>query len=329
MVLTGAGLLGLQARAPAGGFFFSTKPLPLLVPCPAGNPPTEAKIRLGKELYFDKRLSADSSISCATCHDPAQGWADPRPVSTGVGGAKGGRNSPTVLNTGYNPIQFWDGRAPTLEAQAVGPIQNPVEMKMTMPLAISRLAGIRGYAEEFRAVFGTGPSEEGIGKAIAAFERTVVSRNSPFDRYLAGEHSAMSGAAVRGMRVFRGHGHCAACHSGPNLTDNRFHNLGIGMHARQPDVGRYKVTQKLRDYGAFKTPTLRSIALTAPYMHDGSLKTLEEVVSVYDRGGHPNPHLDPLMVPLRLTRGERADLVEFLKALTGEDLGITEPELPR
>jgi cytochrome c peroxidase len=328
LALTGAGLLWPGMTARADGLFFSTKPLPP-VPVPGDNPQTEAKVLLGKQLYFDKRLSADGTVSCASCHDPKAGWADPRPVSEGVGGAKGGRNSPTVLNTAFNRVQFWDGRAPTLEAQAVGPIQNPVEMKMTLPACIACIEGIAGYAAQFRQVFGTGPTEETIGKAIAAFERTVISANSAFDRYMAGDRKAMSPSAVRGMVVFNGHGHCSACHSGPNFSDSNFHNLGIGMKAANPDVGRYAETKLAKDYGAFKTPTLRSIALTAPYLHDGQTKTLEEVVEIYDRGGEPNAHLDPLMVPLNLTRREKADLVEFLKALTGEDLGITAPPLPK
>jgi cytochrome c peroxidase len=321
-------LLGVARGVRSEGIFFSTSPLPP-VPTPADNPPSEAKIRLGKELYFDKRLSKDSTISCASCHDPKFGWADPRQFSAGVGGALGNRNAPTVLNSAYNRFQFWDGRAPTLEAQAVGPIQNPVEMQMTMDSCVDRIKSIPGYVREFQEVFGTGPSEETIGQAIAAFERTVLSFNSPFDRYHAGDRSALSPAALRGMKVFNGRGHCSACHSGPNFTDNKFHNLGIGMQAREPDVGRFKETGNPRDWGAFKTPTLRSVALTAPYMHDGSVKTLEEVVDIYDRGGHPNRNLDPLIVPLHLTQQEKADLVEFMKALTGEDLHITEPPLPR
>lgn len=328
LAVLGAGVLVAGTGGHADGLFFSRIPLPP-VPIPADNPQTDAKVRLGQQLYFDPRLSADCTVSCASCHDPKAGWADPRRVSEGVGGAKGTRNAPTVLNAGYNRVQFWDGRSPTLEAQAVGPIQNPVEMQMTMDACIARLQGIAGYVTQFQEVFGTGPSEETVGKAIAAFERTIVSKDSPFDRYMAGDKNAMSAAAVRGMKVFNGHGHCSPCHSGPNFTDGKFHNIGIGMAAPKPDVGRYAETHDMRDYGAFKTPTLRSVELTAPYMHDGSVATLEEVVEVYDRGGDPNPHLDPLIVPLRLTPGEKRDLVEFLKALTGKDLGISAPPLPK
>ncbi len=314
--------------AQADKVFARMTPLPPM-PVPVDNPQTSAKIRLGKQLYFDKRLSQDSTISCASCHDPAHGWADPEATSAGVGGVRGARNSPTVLNAGYNRFQFWDGRSPTLEDQAVGPIQNPVEMQMTMTLALSRLNGIPGYVEAFKAVFGGEPTKKTIGKAIASFERTVVSANSALDRYTAGDKAAMGEAAVRGMSVFGGKGRCVKCHSGPNFTDNGFHNVGIGMTAKEPDVGRSKITHRTGDYGAFKTPSLRSVALNDPYMHDGSIATLEAVVDHYDRGGEPNPHLDRQLRPLHLTASEKADLVEFLKALTGKDLGIAVPELPK
>jgi cytochrome c peroxidase len=299
------------------------------VPVPADNPQTDAKILLGKQLYFDKRLSIDNSISCASCHQPDHGWADVGPVSEGVGKVKGGRNSPTVLNTAYNNFQFWDGREPDLEGQAVGPIQNPVEMQMTMPMALDRLKNIPGYVEAFDNVFGTEPNEEGVAKAIAAFERTIISTDSPFDKYKRGEKKAMSSAAIRGMKLFKGKAHCASCHSGPNFTDNRFHNLGIGYgEGKFADVGRYNVTKDPDDMGAFKTPTLRSVELTPPYLHDGSENTLESVVHLYNKGSIHNPNLDPLMLPINLTEAEKADLVAFLKALTGAPLNIEEPILP-
>jgi cytochrome c peroxidase len=316
---------GLDAQ----GRFLANGPLPL-VPAPADNPQTDAKVRLGMQLYFDTRLSNDNTISCASCHKPDAGWADPRPVSEGVGHAKGTRNAPTVLNSAYSPLQFWDGRAKDLEDQALGPIQNPVEMQMTMPVALDRLKSIPSYVSQFQEVFGTGPSEETVAKAIAAFERTVVSTNSAFDKYTAGDRSAMSPAAVRGMKLFNGKAHCTPCHSGANFSDGRFHNLGIGyLNGEFQDVGRYKVTDNPKDMGAFKTPALRSVALTAPYLHDGSEKTLMDVVTLYDRGGVPNPNLDRLMLPLSLTQKEKADLVAFLEALTGEPLDIKEPELPK
>jgi cytochrome c peroxidase len=312
----------------AEGQFLANRLLPP-VPIPAANPQTDAKVKLGHQLYFEKRLSLDNTISCASCHDPDQGWADPRPVSEGVDHAKGGRNSPTVLNTAYNRFQFWDGREPDLEHQALGPLQNPVEMKMTMPMVLDRLKGISGYVDQFQEVFGTEPNDEGVAKAIAAFERTVISADSAYDKHLQGDGSAMSASAIRGMRLFKGKAHCISCHSGPNFTDNRFHNLGIGYaDGKFADMGRFEVTKNRQDTGAFKTPTLRSIALTAPYLHDGSEQTLEDVVNLYDRGGVGNPHLDRLMMPLRLSSGEKSDLVEFMNALTGAPLAITEPALP-
>jgi len=312
----------------ADGRFLANALLPA-VPVPPDNPQTDAKVNLGHQLYFEKRISLDNTIACASCHDPEHGWADPRPVSEGVGGMKGGRNSPTVLNSSYNPVQFWDGREPDLEHQALGPLQNPVEMKMTMPMVVDRLKSMPGYVEQFQSVFGTEPNDQGVAKAIAAFERTVLSTDSPYDKYLLGDRSAMSAAAIRGMDLFRGKAHCMSCHSGPNFTDGRFHNLGIGYKGGEfADVGRYEVTKKRRDIGAFKTPTLRSIALTAPYLHDGSEQTLEAVINLYNRGGITNPNLDRMMVPLNLTRREEADLVAFMKALTGAPLGISEPSLP-
>jgi cytochrome c peroxidase len=307
---------------------FSNPTLPA-TPVPAANPMTDAKVRLGMALYFDPRLSSDGTISCASCHDPNAGFADPRPFSLGVGGAKGGRNAPTVLNSAHVKFQFWDGRAKDLEEQALGPIQNPVEMQMTMPMALDKLKSIPGYVRMFDQVFGSPPTAEGIADAIAAFERTVISTNAPYDRYIQGDPTAMSPAAIRGMELFRGKAHCQACHSGPNFTDGRFHNLGVGYaNGAFTDEGRAKVTKSPADMGSFKTPGLRSVALTAPYLHDGSEQTLESVIDFYNRGGVPNPNLDPLMLPLALTAREKAELVEFMKALTGEPLNIQSPALP-
>lgn len=321
-------LLSCPSLLLASSQFLANRLLPP-VPIPADNPQTDAKVKLGQQLYFEKRISLDNTISCASCHDPEHGWADPRPVSEGVDHAKGGRNSPTVLNAAYNRFQFWDGREPDLEHQALGPLQNPVEMKMTMPMVLDRLKTLPGYVRQFQEVFGTEPNDQGVAKAIAAFERTVISSGSPYDQYLGGDRSAMSASAVRGMNLFKGKAHCISCHSGPNFTDSRFHNLGIGYAGgKLADVGRFEVTKDRQDMGAFKTPTLRSVALTGPYLHDGSETTLEDVVALYNRGGVANPHLDRLMMPLHLTARERADLVEFMKALTGAALDIKEPPLP-
>lgn len=313
----------------AEGRFLANGLLPPM-PIPPDNVQTDAKVALGRQLYFDKRLSRDNTVACATCHKPAAAWADTTPTSEGIEHKFGGRNSPTVLNAGYFVPQFWDGRAVHLEKQAVGPVANPVEMDLPLDQAIIRLKGIPGYVDQFKTVFGTEPTPETMAKAIAAFERTIVSSNSPYDKYLQGDKSALSPSAVRGMDLFNGKGHCTSCHSGPLFSDQRFHNLGVGYKdGKYADVGRYAVTNNLKDMGAFRTPGLRQVAETAPYLHDGSEKTLEAVVDLYDRGGIANPHLDPLMLPLHLSRREKADLVEFMKALTGDPVVVTEPPLPK
>jgi cytochrome c peroxidase len=287
-------------------------------PVPADNPQTDAKIRLGRQLYFDKRLSSDGTINCASCHQPDKGWADTGPVSEGVAHKKGGRNSPTIIDAAYSVPQFWDGRAIHLEKQAVGPLQNPVEMDLTMDVIIFRLKNIPGYVKQFQEVFGTEPTEDDVAKAIASFERTIVSKNSPYDRYIQGDRAAMSKAAIRGMRLFSRKGRCSTCHSGPYFSDSEFHNLGVGYkNGQYADVGRYGVTKDPKDMGAFKTPTIRQVAVTAPYLHDGSEKTLLDVIDLYDRGGIRNPNLDRAVVPLNLTDREKRDLVAFMEALTG------------
>lgn len=287
---------------------------------PEDNPADPAKIELGRQLFFDGRLSRDNTISCASCHDPKKGWSNGEQFATGVEGKKGGRNAPTVLNSAYNRFQFWDGRAGTLEEQALGPIQNPVEMNMTLEEVVARLNEIAGYRDQFQKVFGTDVTAEGIAKAIAAYERTVLCGNAPYDRFKAGDTSALSESAQRGMKLFFGKAHCSACHVGPNFTDNAFHNVGVGMDAKEPDAGRATISKLQGDTGSFKTPTLRDIAKTAPYMHDGSLKTLEEVLDHYAKGGVANDYLDEEIYELRLTPEERQDLLTFLReGLTSED----------
>jgi len=279
---------------------------------PKDNPSSNAKIALGRQLYFDGRLSSDNTISCASCHDPAKGWSNGEQFATGVGGAKGGRNSPTVINGAYNRFQFWDGRAGSLEDQALGPIQNPIEMNMTLEAVVKKLNGIAGYREQFQDVFGADVTSEGIAKAIAAYERTVLSGNAPYDRYKAGDKDALSAAAERGRALFFGKAHCSACHVGANFTDNAFHNIGVGMNAKEPDVGRFAVSGLEGDRGSFKTPTLREIARSGPYMHDGSMTTLMEIIEHYDKGGIKNPQLDEEIYPLKLTDAEKKDLETFL-----------------
>jgi cytochrome c peroxidase len=291
-------------------------PLPPVV-APPNNPQSSAKIMLGKQLYFDTRLSKDNTISCATCHDPALGWSDKGPTSKGIAGQMGGRRSPPVSNAAYIPLQFWDGRSPSLEDQAKGPIQNPIEMGNTHQAMIRTVADIPGYVEEFKRVFGEGPiTVQQVADAIAAFERTVVTTDSRFDRYARGDHAALTRLEKQGLEVFNGKGHCTACHWGPNFTDGRFHNLGVPVSdPKNPDQGRYAVTKDGRDMRAFKTPTMRDASLRAPYLHDGSEKTLESLIDFYNRGGGNDANLDPLMVPLGLSKLEKTALVAFIRAL--------------
>jgi cytochrome c peroxidase len=329
-------------------------PLPTVVLIPSTNLNYRAKVELGKQLYFDGRLSKNNQIPCASCHLPATGFADVRQVSIGVGGAVGDRQAPTILNTAYNPSQFWDGRAGSLEEQVLGPIQEPDEMAETIENVVKKIGRSKGYQQQFRAVFGTEVNMQGIAEAIAAFERTIVSTNSAFDRYVLGDPKAMDESAIRGMALFKGKARCILCHNGPNFTDNQFHSLGVPqVGPRKEDLGRYDVTRMEHDKEAFKTPTLRSITETAPYMHDGAFKTLEEVVDFLDQGGgrswdavnphaghtfmpdyyerigRPNPNLSPLIKPLGLSNDEKADMIAFLKALTGEPIKVEMPTLPK
>lgn len=292
---------------------------------PADNPYSKEKAELGKLLYYDKRLSSDNSVSCGSCHAPEFAYTDGKQFSSGIAGQLGGRSAPTVVNRAYSTLQFWDGRAATLEEQAKGPIANPVEMTSyktadeAHKACVACLKGIPGYVQRFKKVFGTEDFNiDHVAKAIATFERTILSGNAPFDKYKAGNKSAMSEAQVRGMKVFFNKAACDSCHLGFNFTDGSFVNIGIGMDKPSPDLGRFMVTKKEEDKGAFKTPTLREVEKTGPYMHDGSLKTLEEVVEHYNKGGVKNPYIDQRMKPLNLTAQEKQDLVAFMKALSGE-----------
>jgi cytochrome c peroxidase len=389
-------------------------------PVPEENPLTVGKWELGKLLYFDPVLSADGKVSCATCHDPSKGWSDQLPVSIGIGGQKGSVNAPTVINSVYNLFQFWDGRAASLELQAQGPVQNPIEMfdlnqgppdPHAWLKAVERVRKNADYVRRFREVFGTEPTRDGIAKAVAAFERTVLVGNSLHDRAellmrrrvmeegkstfkLAAEDyaAAIQDAQVRkddralraiglnvdadpakvkataesllnGHTLFFGKARCNSCHGGDNFTDNLFHNLGVGAKdgvLTTAHIGRYGAAplghRNPDHYGAFKTPTLRALLDTAPYMHDGSETTLEQVIDFYDRGGNANEYLDVKMrdidkeqeyarlgaaefaqkypnvkvwlcgeakkpiipLPLGLSAQEKADLVLFLKALHGD-----------
>ena len=299
------------------------------LPVPKDNPMTPEKIELGKMLYFDTRLSRDGKISCATCHDPIMAWAEHEPTSEGIGGQFGERNSPTILNSAYAPSQFWDGRAATLEEQALGPIENPIEMGHQLDAMIQDLSAIDQYNEQFKNVFGTPITKDGVAKAIAAFERTVLSGNSPYDRFMAGDTGALSEAQKRGLQVFDDN--CATCHTPPLFSNYRFYNAGVGMHKEKLDEGRKAVTKKQRDLGKFRVPALREVANTSPYFHDGSGATLDDAVALMADGGKDNPRLSTQMKVVReaeLTAQDHKDLVEFLQSLSGEYPVVQPPKLP-
>jgi cytochrome c peroxidase len=287
---------------------------------PADNPQTVKKVELGRLLFFDKRLSKNETVACASCHLPAKGFADGKPVSTGINGLKGGRSAPASINRVYSKGQFWDGRAETLEEQSVGPFVSPVEHGfMNHDELIAKMKRIPGYRKLFQDVFGREIAVDDVGRAIASFQRTILSGNSAVDQFdVGGDEKALTESAQRGLELFRSKARCTRCHSGFNFSDEKFHNLGIGWDNNTVDLGRYMVTKNPDDIGAFKTPTLREIARTAPYMHDGRFKTLEEVVEFYNKGGIKNPHQDNTIIPLELTGQEKQDLVALLRSLNGE-----------
>ncbi|MCD6059725.1 MAG: hypothetical protein K0S16_36 [Moraxellaceae bacterium] len=288
-------------------------PRPDTIEHPDGVPPNAAMVELGRALFFDSRLSGNRQQSCASCHMPELGLGDGAAKGRGTAGGALPRNTPHLYNLAWNVSFFWDGRAQSLEEQALGPIQAPGEMNMPLPRMITTLSALTGYQAQFRAAFGSEEvSAEKVAQAIAAFERTLVSSNSAFDRYQAGDRNAMSPEAVRGLALFTGKAQCVQCHDGPNFTDNSFHNIGIG----DADPGRATIVKDRSLTGAFKTPGLRNVALTAPYMHDGSQKTLEDVMRHYNRGGRKTPHLDRLMKPLKLNNREIMELIAFMGALT-------------
>lgn len=329
-------LLLLAAGAPAQDkpqsrdlpAFLGPLPAP---PVPGENPLTDAKIELGRMLYYDPRISGNGTISCASCHNPALGWADGLGKGVGINGAKLGRSSPSVLNAAYYETQFWDGRAATLEEQAKGPIQSEKEMGGSAHVSTERIKNVKGYAKRFNEVFGGEVTFDRIAQAIAAFERTVVDLDSPFDRWARGNDAAMTDAQKRGFELFVGKARCATCHSGPLFADKRFHNIGLPGD----DEGRMAVSKDPKDKGAFKTPTVRNAALTAPYMHDGSLKTLREVIDHYEKASNEkekHPNMSIFMLPFKLEEAEKKDLEAFLHALTGDKRDPRAsmiPELPQ
>ena len=293
--------------------------------------PDPKKVRLGRWLYWDKRLSADGTIACATCHDPKAGFSQTTPVSTGIKGQKGARKAPSFINAAYAfyPEQFWDGRAKSLEEQAKGPIANPLEMGNTHDVCSSTIDKVAGYKPYFKEAFGDDKvTIDHIAEAIAHYERTRVSGNSAWDKWKAAKQQPPNPELKLGEELFFGRAKCTACHVGNAFTDSRFHNIGIGWDEttkKFKDEGRGKITGKPEEIGAFKTPGLRDTALHSPYMHDGSIETLEAVVEHYDKGGTANPHLDPKMEKLTLNGDEKKALVTFMKALTGEGYQDEEP----
>ncbi len=278
--------------------------LDLYTPVPAGNALTADKVRLGRSLFHDTRLSADGSLACAGCHVPEHAFAQPQPVAVGVDGREGTRNAPALLNKAWGHSFFWDGRTATLEEQVLRPIEDPNEMGSSVDEAARRV----------------GLSPDDLSAALASYVRTIRAGDSAFDRHVNGDESALSEEAKLGLRVFRGRARCTQCHAGPLLTDELFHNTGVAWVAderRFQDDGRFIVTGREKDRGAFKTPTLREVARTAPYMHDGSLATLEAVVDFYEGGGRPNPNLDAGVRPIGLTPEEKRAIVSFLRSLSG------------
>ena len=329
---------------------------------PADNPLTRAKIELGRQLYFDTRMSGDGTIACASCHHPDHGYTKPDQFGVGINGQTGNRNSPISYNRILSVAQFWDGRATSLEDQAKGPIQSPIEHGTNHEDAVAVIAAVEGYQIQFEKVFGADSINiDNIAKAIASFERIIVTGPSnwdyaeqfkPFLEYddedleeikqddpdlytkyetakAAFEANQMSESAQRGRDLFfSDRVGCTACHVGANFTDEKYHNLGVGMDVESPDLGRFAQTNEEKDQGAFKTPTIRNVVLTGPYMHDGSQATLEEVVEWYNKGGHPNPQLSEKIKKIDLSDQEKKYLVEFMKALTGDFPVVEQGRLP-
>lgn len=290
----------------------------------SSNPMTHEKVELGKKLFFDNALSVDHTMSCATCHDPEKGWSNGLRVAEGVNGKAGKRNVPTIVNAAFYRSLFWDGRAGSLEGQALGPILNENEMGMPSAKAlVDRLSENDEYTALFAKAFPTGLTAANVARSIACYERTIVAGNSPYDRYVAGDKAAMSESATRGMTLFfdKQKGKCSICHEAPAFTAMFYHNLGVGMDQEEPDLGRYEITKLESNKGKFKVPTVRDVVDTAPYMHDGSIATLEEVIDLYDKGGIENQHLSKEMRgKLNLTKEQKQDLLAFMvEGLTSDD----------
>jgi cytochrome c peroxidase len=283
---------------------------------PRDNPLTEARVRLGRRLFFDPILSADGSVSCAACHRPDRGFSGGAARAAGIRGRRTRRRAPTLFNRAFGSAFFWDGRAMTLEAQALRPIEDPDEMGSKLADVLKRLRADKEYSTHFAAAFPDGVTADNLGKALAGFERVLLRGGSRVDRFRRqGDTAALTAREQHGLWLYESKGGCWRCHAGQNFTDEQYHNTGVNWGKEPLDLGRYGVTRREGDRGKFKTPTLRGVALTAPYMHDGSLATLEGVVEFYNRGGGANPHRDEALRPLGLSQEEVRALVAFLKAL--------------
>jgi len=290
--------------------------LDLFTPIPESNPLSRGRVALGRRLFMDPLLSADRRVSCASCHRPDHAFSDTVARSSGVHGRAGPRNAPSLLNAVYRDAFFWDGRAASIEEQVLQPIQDSLEMDLPLDQAVARLRDDETYRRAFRREFRAEPTTTGVARALASFVRTLRSGGAPIDRFRNGDTTAFSPPARRGFQLFVGRAGCSACHLGPLLSDGDFHNTGVAWRdGAWRDPGRFRVTGNSTDRGRFKTPSLRNVSRTTPYMHDGSIATLDAVIDFYDAGGRANPHLDPLVRPLRLTPGEKRALVEFLHAL--------------
>jgi cytochrome c peroxidase len=292
---------------------------------PDDNRPTPDKIALGKQFFWDKRWSKSGTVACVSCHQPGHGWTDVERFSTNFAGKPTPRRAPTLVNRLFSDRQLWTGVRTTLEDQAKH------DGNVSDEAVVARLGAIPRYQEQHRTVFGRDLDADGVARAIAAYVRTIVSGNAAYDRFKAGDRTAMSTAAQRGLALFEGKANCVRCHAGFNFTDEGYRNIGVGMDQDNPDLGRFGVTRNEADKGAFKTPTLRDVARRGPYMHDGSVATLADVVAYYDRGGIPNAWLSTDVRPLGLTSQERSDLVEFMRSLSGDIAGDVSqpPTLPK
>lgn len=343
-------LLCISLYADAGDL----EPLPPL-PISPENPLTPEKAELGRKLFFDRRLSGDGTMTCATCHNPETGYTDALPISLSYPTTKNWRNASAIINLAYNDMFFWDGRAANMEEQALFPIMSAFEMNQNLDYLEEELKEVPEYVKSFQDVFGGEITRDRIGMALAAFQKTIISKDSPLDKFLAGDKEAMTAVQAEGYEIFTGKGNCTLCHYGPNLTDNAFYNLGVpddpevvqdsrvsatrrftakvsgytAYRTLMEDPGRYLVTKKREDWKAFKTPTLREVSLTGPYMHNGVFNTLEEVIEFFNNGGGDDPNKTPLLKPLNLTDDEKLTLEVFLKeALKGELVMVKTPEVP-